>query len=133
MAERRRIQTLDQAKRLGELALGVFPSALAGENAAQVEARLPRFGIRRHPVGREVQIRAVVARSAGRDPGAEDQEHHASRHDRRPGSFKINLTGRWSDFATDDKGGDPISLAAYLFGLTQPEAARRLAEMLRVR
>ena len=56
------------------------------------------------------------------------------RSDRRPGSFSINLnTGRWADFALDDaKGGDPVSLAAYLFDLSQGEAARRLAEMLRL-
>jgi hypothetical protein len=41
--------------------------------------------------------------------------------------------GVWADFATGDSGGDPISLAAYLFGLRQGEAARKLAEMLRVR
>ncbi|MGD9511244.1 MAG: hypothetical protein AB7O95_26515 [Geminicoccaceae bacterium] len=70
----------------------------------------------------------------GRWQGREYVVRNPRRQDRRPGSFKINLaTGRWSDFATGDKGGDPISLAAYLFGLTQPEAARRLAEMLRVR
>ena len=56
------------------------------------------------------------------------------REDRRPGSFSINLTtGRWADFALSDaRGGDPISLAAYLAGLSQAEAARNLAEMLRV-
>jgi hypothetical protein len=38
-----------------------------------------------------------------------------TRNDRRPGSFKINVrTGRWSDFATGDRGGDPVSLVAYL-------------------
>ena len=37
------------------------------------------------------------------------------------------------DFALSDaRGGDPISLAAYLAGLSQTEAARNLAEMLRV-
>ena len=51
--------------------------------------------------------------------------------DRSPGSFKINLrSGRWADFATDDKGGDVISLAAYLSGLSQAEAARELARAL---
>lgn len=56
------------------------------------------------------------------------------RHDRRPGSFCINLkTGRWADFALSDaRGGDVISLAAYLFDLSQGEAARKLAEMLGV-
>jgi hypothetical protein len=57
-----------------------------------------------------------------------------TRSDHRPGSFKVNLaSGRWADFASGDKGGDPISLAAYLFGLSQSEAARRLAATLRVR
>ena len=38
-----------------------------------------------------------------------------TRNDRRPGSFKINIrTGRWCDFATGDRGGDPVSLVAYL-------------------
>jgi hypothetical protein len=53
------------------------------------------------------------------------------RSDRRLGSFRINLlTGRWADFATGDAGGDPISLAAYLHGLSQFQAARQLACML---
>jgi hypothetical protein len=70
----------------------------------------------------------------GRGQGREYVARNPRRHDRRAGSFKVNLvTGRWSDFATGDKGGDPISLAAYLFGLTQPEAARRLADMLGLR
>ncbi len=52
------------------------------------------------------------------------------RADTHAGSFRINLrTGRWADFATGDKGGDPVSLAAYLHGLSQIEAARRLAGM----
>ena len=40
------------------------------------------------------------------------------------------LTGRWGDFATGDRGGDAISLAAYLFGTSQSEAAARIAQML---
>lgn len=56
-----------------------------------------------------------------------------TRSDRRAGSFKVNLnTGKWSDFATGDRGGDPVSLAAYLSGQGQAEAARSLAEMLGV-
>jgi len=51
--------------------------------------------------------------------------------DRAPGSFAVNLiTGKWSDFATGDRGGDVVSLAAFLFNLSQGDAARRLAEML---
>jgi hypothetical protein len=57
------------------------------------------------------------------------------RSDRRFGSFSINLrTGRWADFAIDGaRGGDPISLAAYLRGIGQVEAAVRLAAMLGVK
>jgi hypothetical protein len=54
------------------------------------------------------------------------------RSDRRFGSFSINVrTGCWADFAIDGaRGGDPISLAAYLRGIGQVEAAVRLAAML---
>ena len=39
-------------------------------------------------------------------------------------------TGRWGDFATGDKGGDPVSLVVFVEDLPQGEAARRLARML---
>lgn len=56
-----------------------------------------------------------------------------TRVDGKAGSFRVNLrTGRWADFATDDKGGDAISLLAYLQGIPQAEAAKQLAEQLRV-
>ena len=65
--------------------------------------------------------------------GHEYVARNPTRADRRPGSFKVNVrTGMWADFATGDKGGDPISLAAYLAGTRQAEAARSLAEMLGV-
>jgi len=38
------------------------------------------------------------------------------------------LTGRWADFATGDKGGDPISLLAYLRSISQGDAARLLRQ-----
>jgi hypothetical protein len=67
----------------------------------------------------------------GKRLGREYVVLNPTRADRRAGSFKINLhTGRWADFATGDKGGDVVSLAAYLFGLRQSEAARRLADAL---
>ena len=48
-------------------------------------------------------------------------------------SLKINLTtGVWRDFAAGVGGSDPISLAAALAGISQVEAARRLAQMLGV-
>jgi hypothetical protein len=63
--------------------------------------------------------------------GAEWVAINPTRADSRKGSFKVNLsTGRWSDFATGDGGGDLISLAAYLHRLDQAAAARRVAEML---
>lgn len=69
----------------------------------------------------------------GRRNGREFEARNPRRGDRHPGSFRVNLrTGRWSDFATGDAGGDPVSLAAYLFGLSQIDAAKRLAEMLGV-
>ncbi len=69
----------------------------------------------------------------GRIEGREYVVHNPKRRDRRQGSFKINLdTGRWADFASGDKGGDPISLAADLAGCSQVDAARRLAAMLGV-
>ena len=69
----------------------------------------------------------------GRRAGHEYVARNPRRTDAKPGSFSINLTtGRWSDFATGDKGGDVISLTAYLHSLTQVEAARRLAEMFGV-
>lgn len=65
--------------------------------------------------------------------GAEWVVRNPTRSDRKPGSFKINLsTGLWADFATDARGGDPISLRAYLDGVSQIEAARVLAAELRV-
>lgn len=69
----------------------------------------------------------------GRRVGREWVTRNPRRDDRRPGSFKVNMaTGKWADFATGDSGGDPISLAAYLAGTSQIEAARQLADMLEV-
>jgi len=67
----------------------------------------------------------------GRRRGREYLARNPRRDDRRAGSFTINLhSGKWADFATGDRGGDPVSLAAYLSGLGQAEAARRLADMM---
>ena len=67
----------------------------------------------------------------GRREGREWVARNPKRNDRHLGSFKINLkTGQWADFATGDKGGDVISLAAYLHGLSQSAAASRISEML---
>jgi hypothetical protein len=69
----------------------------------------------------------------GRKEGDEYVALNPTRADRHLGSFRVNLrTGRWADFATGDKGGDVVSLAAYLFGLRQCEAAERVAAALGV-
>ena len=63
--------------------------------------------------------------------GSEYISRNPTRVDRRRGSFKVNIrTGCWADFATGDKGGDVVSLSAYLADTGQAEAARDLAEML---
>src|SRR4051812_23645848 len=61
----------------------------------------------------------------GRMEGNEYVARNPRRADRHAGSFKVNVrTGRWSDFAVADAaGGDPVSLAAYLAGISQIEAA----------
>ena len=48
------------------------------------------------------------------------------RNDNHRGSFSINLAkGCWKDFATNDaKGGDLISMVAYLDNCSQLEAAK---------
>ena len=70
----------------------------------------------------------------GKRVGREYLALNPTRADQHLGSFKIVFRGRrigmWADFATGDKGRDLISLAAYLFGLSQTEAARRIADML---
>ncbi len=76
---------------------------------------------------------AVLARllPGGKRVGAEIVVLNPRRADRHLGSFKVNrCTGRWADFATDDKGGDPVSLVAYLARVPQGEAAQLLAQML---
>ncbi len=62
-------------------------------------------------------------------------EWHAGSLRGEPGdSLRVRVrgerAGRWADFATGEKGGDPISLAAAIAGTRQVEGARRLARML---
>ena len=76
---------------------------------------------------------AVLARivPGGKTIAREYVVLNPTRADRRAGSFKINLrSGRWADFATGERGGDPVSLVAYVEGVSHAEAARRLARML---
>ena len=65
--------------------------------------------------------------------GREYVVRNPRREDQHPGSFKINFkTGVWKDFATGDGGADLISLAAHVWGCSQGDAARRLADVLGV-
>ena len=70
----------------------------------------------------------------GRIVGGEYLALNPRRADTHLGSFKVRVAGAragcWSDFATRDHGGDLISLVAYLEGVSQGEAGRRLAKML---
>lgn len=67
----------------------------------------------------------------GRREGHEWVAINPTRSDSRKGSFKVNLrNGKWGDFARNDRGGDLISLGAYLHSLSNGEAALKVAEML---
>ena len=70
----------------------------------------------------------------GRRAGSEWIARNPRRADRKAGSFSVNMnTGKWADFATGDRGGDVVSLAAFLAGTGQAEAAHNLAQMLGLR
>ena len=63
----------------------------------------------------------------GKQVGSEWVALNPTRNDRRVGSFKVcTASGLWADFATGDRGGDPVSLYAYINGLKQVEAAKAL-------
>jgi uncharacterized protein (DUF927 family) len=67
----------------------------------------------------------------GRRKGREYIVRNPTRDDEKAGSFSVNLdTGKWADFATNDKGGDLISLVAYLERVSQSKAKTRLDEFL---
>ena len=67
----------------------------------------------------------------GKLVGGEFVALNPRRADRHLGSFRVNLrSGKWADFACDARGGDIVSLCAYLQGCSQSEAAQLLARML---
>lgn len=62
-------------------------------------------------------------------------EWHAGSLNGDPGdSLRVRMrgerAGRWADFATGEKGGDPVSLAAAVARTRQIEGAKQLARML---
>ena len=76
-------------------------------------------------------VASFLGLSGGKNQGREYQPLNPLRSDHKPGSFTINRdSGAWSDFATNDKGGDLVALAAYVLGCRQIEAAERLADHL---
>src|SRR5262245_3451723 len=68
----------------------------------------------------------------GRWEGDEYVALNPTRNDQELGSFKINRSGFWSDFATGEKGGDLIDLVVYLTGKSIHGAVRDLADFLGV-
>ena len=127
-AERSEIERLPVAKETGADARHVRASKLKEAHCKPGPidfAELNRAALAAFP--------AVLARILpdGKRVGAELEALNPRRADKHPGSFRINLhSGKWADFATGDKGGDPVSLVAYLANVSQAEAARLLARML---
>ena len=113
----------------------------AGAGVRPGRARKPQERLRASgPIDFEVINKAALAAfpavlsrilPKGKCVGAEIVALNPRRVDRRLGSFKVNrYNGKRADFATGDKGGDPISLVAYLSDVSQGEGARLLAQML---
>lgn len=76
-------------------------------------------------------VMRLLGLSGGAYEGNEYSVLNPTRLDNAKGSFKINKnSGKWSDFATDQKGGDLVSLAAYIWGISNGEAYKRLADDL---
>lgn len=72
---------------------------------------------------------AFLGLSGGKNQAREYLPINPTRNDHKPGSLSINRdSGAWSEFATDDRGGDLVALAAYVLGCRQIEAAERLAD-----
>jgi len=69
--------------------------------------------------------------SGGKNQAREYLPINPTRNDHKAGSLSINRdSGAWSEFATGDKGGDLVALAAYVLDCRQIEAAERLADYL---
>ncbi|HEV7266417.1 MAG TPA: hypothetical protein VGN83_16075 [Falsiroseomonas sp.] len=105
--------------------------AQAVERIASAPARPDYAAINRAALTRLPDVLARLL-PGGRAVGAE--WHVSSLRGGAGNSLRVRLRGNragaWSDFATGDKGGDVVSLAAAVAGLTQADAARRLAHML---
>jgi hypothetical protein len=71
----------------------------------------------------------------GKVIGKEYVIRNPKRPDTHPGSFRVCISGLkagvWADFATNDRGGDLASLAAYIKSLSHVEAVRWLRENIK--
>jgi hypothetical protein len=105
-----------------------------GRTLRHEEEKIDRAEIARINRAALTRLPAILARwlPGGRIEGAEYVARNPLRADHWPGRLKINLeTGQWADFAVRGAcGRDVVSLAAYLGGIGQIEAANRLAAML---
>ena len=71
--------------------------------------------------------------SGGKNAGREYLPLNPKRDDHAPGSLTINRDkGAWMEGATGDKGGDLVSLAAYIWDCSNGDAAERLGKQLGV-
>lgn len=65
----------------------------------------------------------------GKQKGDEWSCLNPTRDDKTIGSFSVNTkTGAWGDFATGEKGGDAVSLYAYLNKLSNGDAAKKILD-----
>ena len=67
--------------------------------------------------------------SGGKNQGREYLPLNPRRSDHKPGSFTINRdSGAWSDFATDDRGGDLLDLVIEVASGRLQTKAQRLGQ-----
>jgi hypothetical protein len=93
------------------------PPDFAAVNGA-ARGRLPEVLARLLPGGRAIGAAWHAGSLAGEAGSSLRVRLHGAR------------AGAWCDFATGERGGDPVSLAAAVARVSQAEAARRLARML---
>ena len=67
----------------------------------------------------------------GRKENNEYVALNPTRADKKLGSFRINTRSwKWADFSSNDKGGDIISLYAYIRAVNQLTAAKELLRII---
>ena len=77
----------------------------------------------------EILLRRILPHAVKK--GSEYVAINPTRYDRNLGSFRINAQNlKWADFSTGDRGGDIISLWAYVRQLSQLKAAEEIMRIL---